>query len=189
MLFCKNILYISWQIFTRFFTHLSLPGSIIGILVLFSLLTVQIIHIHWIQPGCHLLLKNMTLLFIPIGLGIINYYDMLSQQIIPILLSCIISNLIIMIIVAYRSHCIHREPNLNTSAAGKQQKKNKLSKKIGQITSNNNVKSYLVVTLPFTIIVFSLARKLSQKYRLTILNPLLISISHEFRTNKKTLYF
>ncbi len=32
-------------------------------------------------------------------------------------------------------------------------------------------------SLPFTIIVFLLARKLSQKYRLTILNPLLISIT------------
>ncbi|HGJ5884707.1 CidB/LrgB family autolysis modulator [Arsenophonus sp.] len=32
-------------------------------------------------------------------------------------------------------------------------------------------------SLPFTIIVFLLARRLSQKYRLTILNPLLISIT------------
>lgn len=138
MLFCKNILYISWQYLRAFLLiylcliignlisnllPFSLPGSIIGMLVLFSLLTVQIIPVHWIQPGCHLLLKNMTLLFIPIGVGIMNYYDMLSQQIIPILLSCIISTLIIMIIVAYSSHCIHRDPNINTSDAGKQQKK------------------------------------------------------------------
>ncbi|MFS1537985.1 MAG: CidA/LrgA family protein [Candidatus Phlomobacter fragariae] len=82
-------------------------------LVFFSLLTVQIIPVQWIQPGCYLLLKNMTLLFIPIRLSIMNYYEQLSEQIIPILLSCIISTLIIMIIVAYSSYCIHRKYSIN----------------------------------------------------------------------------
>lgn len=58
-----------------------------------------------------------------------NYYDMLSQQIIPILLSCIISTSIIMIIVAYSSHCIHRDPNINTSDACKQQQKKQIKQK------------------------------------------------------------
>lgn len=138
MLFVKNILYISWQYLRAFLLiylcliignlistllPFSLPGSIIGMLILFSMLTIQIIPVEWIQPGCHLLLKNMTMLFIPIGVGIMNYYDKLSQQIIPILLSCIVSTLIIMIIVAYSSHYIHRETNINTLDNYKQQRK------------------------------------------------------------------
>ncbi|WGO82598.1 CidA/LrgA family protein [Arsenophonus apicola] len=138
MLFAKNILYISWQYLRAFLLiylcliignlistllPFSLPGSIIGMLILFSLLTIQVIPVEWIQPGCHLLLKNMTMLFIPIGVGIMNYYDQLSQQIIPILLSCIVSTLIIMIIVAYSSHYIHRETNINTLDNEQQQRK------------------------------------------------------------------
>ncbi|MFV9997125.1 MAG: CidA/LrgA family protein [Arsenophonus endosymbiont of Dermacentor nuttalli] len=138
MLFSSNILYISWQYLRAFLLiylcliignlisallPFSLPGSIVGMLILFILLTLQIIPAHWIQPGCHLLLKNMTLLFIPIGVGIMNYYDQLSQQIIPILLSCIISTLIIMIIVAYSSHYIHRQDAIDTSNTDKQQLK------------------------------------------------------------------
>lgn len=138
MLFVKNILYISWQYLRAFLLiylcliignlistllPFSLPGSIIGMLILFSLLTIQVIPVEWIQPGCHLLLKNMTMLFIPIGVGIMNYYDQLSQQIIPILLSCIVSTLIIMIIVAYSSHYIHRETNINTLDNEQQQRK------------------------------------------------------------------
>ncbi|WGL99434.1 CidA/LrgA family protein [Arsenophonus sp. aPb] len=144
MLFSKNILYISWQYLRAFLLiylclilgnlistllPFSLPGSIIGMLILFSLLTIQIIPVQWIQPGCHLLLKNMTMLFIPIGVGIMNYYDTLSQQIIPILLSCIVSTLIIMIIVAYSSHYIHRETSINTSDTDKQQSKKQNSAK------------------------------------------------------------
>ncbi|WP_340610580.1 CidA/LrgA family protein [Xenorhabdus bharatensis] len=119
-----NVLLIGWQYLRAFallylclivgnFTsaHLpfSLPGSIIGLLLLFCLLALQIIPAHWVKPGCNLLIKNMTLLFLPIGVGVMQYYPQLSQQIVPIALSCIISTVIVMITVAYSSHYIHRE--------------------------------------------------------------------------------
>ncbi|PHM37841.1 CidA/LrgA family protein [Xenorhabdus innexi] len=119
-----NVLLIGWQYLRAFsllylclivgnFTsaHLpfSLPGSIIGLLLLFCLLAFQIIPTHWVKPGCNLLMKNMTLLFLPIGVGVMEYYPQLSQQVFPIALSCIISTVIVMITVAYSSHYIHRE--------------------------------------------------------------------------------
>ncbi|MDR0219736.1 MAG: CidA/LrgA family protein [Enterobacteriaceae bacterium] len=87
----------------------SLPGSIIGLLLLFCLLAFQILPAQWVKPGCSLLMKNMTLLFLPIGVGIMDYYPQLSQQILPITLSCIVSSIIVMITVAYSSHYVHRE--------------------------------------------------------------------------------
>ncbi|AIN64432.1 CidA/LrgA family protein [Providencia stuartii] len=87
----------------------TVPGSIIGMLILFMLLALQIIPAHWAQPGCSILLKNMTLLFVPIGIGIMNYYGQLSQQLVPILVSCFISTLIVMVVVAFSSHYIHKE--------------------------------------------------------------------------------
>jgi len=87
----------------------AIPGSIVGMLILFALLALQIIPAHWAQPGCSILLKNMTILFVPIGVGIMNYYDLLSQQLIPIVISCIVSTLIVMIVVAISSNYIHKE--------------------------------------------------------------------------------
>ncbi len=120
----QNVLMIGWQ-YLRAFALLylcliagniisallpfSLPGSIIGLLLLFGLLALQIIPSHWVKPSCSLLMKNMTLLFLPIGVGIMDYYPQLSQQMLPILLSCIVSTLIVMVVVAYSSHYIHRE--------------------------------------------------------------------------------
>ncbi|CAM3837018.1 CidA/LrgA family protein [Xenorhabdus thuongxuanensis] len=120
----QNVLIIGWQ-YLRAFALLylcliagniisallpfSLPGSIIGLLLLFGLLASQIIPSHWVKPGCSLLMKNMTLLFLPIGVGIMDYYPQLSQQMLPILLSCIVSTVIVMVVVAYSSHYIHRE--------------------------------------------------------------------------------
>lgn len=87
----------------------AIPGSIVGMLILFALLALQIIPAHWAQPGCSILLKNMTILFVPIGVGIMNYYDLLSQQLIPIVVSCVVSTLIVMIVVAISSNYIHKE--------------------------------------------------------------------------------
>lgn len=86
-----------------------IPGSIVGMLILFALLALQIIPAHWAQPGCSILLKNMTILFVPIGVGIMNYYDLLSQQLIPIVVSCMVSTLIVMIVIAISSNYIHKE--------------------------------------------------------------------------------
>ncbi|MDX7989885.1 CidA/LrgA family protein [Xenorhabdus littoralis] len=120
----QNVLMIGWQ-YLRAFALLylcliagniisallpfSLPGSIIGLLLLFCLLAFQIIPSHWVKPGCSLLMKNMTLLFLPIGVGVMDYYPQLSQQMLPIVLSCITSTVIVMIVVAYSSHYVHRE--------------------------------------------------------------------------------
>nr|WP_314264682.1 CidA/LrgA family protein [uncultured Moellerella sp.] len=120
----KQVLIIGWQYLRAFaliylcliignmvsaLLPFSVPGSIIGMLILFALLAMQLIPAHWAQPACSLLIKNMTLLFVPIGVGIMNYYGQVSQQIIPILVSCFVSTLIVMIVVAYSSHYIHRE--------------------------------------------------------------------------------
>lgn len=87
----------------------AVPGSIIGMLILFTLLALQIVPANWAKPSCSLLLKNMTLLFVPIGIGIMNYYSQLSQQLVPILVSCFMSTLVVMLVVAFSSNYIHKE--------------------------------------------------------------------------------
>lgn len=86
----------------------SVPGSIAGMLLLFVLLALQILPAHWVQPGCTLLMKNMTMLFLPIGIGVMNYYDILSAQLLPILIACVVSTFVAMCAVALSSEYIHR---------------------------------------------------------------------------------
>lgn len=53
----------------------AIPGSILGMLLLFALLSTQIMPAKWVKPGCHLLIRYMVLLFVPIGVGVMKYYD------------------------------------------------------------------------------------------------------------------
>ncbi|PWC10622.1 hypothetical protein B4923_15995 [Brenneria roseae subsp. americana] len=88
---------------------LTIPGSIIGMLILFTLLASQILPAEWVKPGCHLLIRYMALLFVPIGVGVMNYYDLLSQQFGPIVVSCMVSTFIVMIVVGFSTQIMQRE--------------------------------------------------------------------------------
>ncbi|GAA0500969.1 CidA/LrgA family holin-like protein [Salinibacillus aidingensis] len=53
--------------------HLMIPGSIIGMLLLFVTLLTTKFKPAWIEDGANLLIKHLPLLFIPVTVGIINY--------------------------------------------------------------------------------------------------------------------
>ncbi|RLM25755.1 hypothetical protein BIY29_06725 [Brenneria alni] len=88
---------------------LVIPGSIIGMLILFSLLASQILPAGWVKPGCHVFIRHMALLFVPIGVGVMSYYDLISQQFGPIVVSCLISTFIVMIVVGFSTQLMQRE--------------------------------------------------------------------------------
>ncbi|MEF3328939.1 CidA/LrgA family holin-like protein [Oceanobacillus oncorhynchi] len=60
------------QLIQGFFS-LSIPGSLIGMLLLFSLLFFKIIPLTWMQAGVDFLLKDIPFFFIPVTIGIIQY--------------------------------------------------------------------------------------------------------------------
>ncbi len=37
----------------------------------------------WVNPGCYVLIRYMALLFVPIGVGVMQYYDLLRAQFRP----------------------------------------------------------------------------------------------------------
>ncbi|AIR67230.1 CidA/LrgA family protein [Cedecea neteri] len=96
-------------IFVASLLPIVIPGSIIGMLILFVLLSLQILPAKWVKPSCHLLIRYMALLFVPIGVGVMQYYDVLKAQFGPVVVSCLISTLVVLIIVSWSSHLVHGE--------------------------------------------------------------------------------
>ena len=98
-------------IFIASLLTITIPGSIIGMLVLFALLASQILPVSWVKPGCHLLIRYMALLFVPISVGVMNYTDVLTAQFGPIVISCVVSTLLVLSIVGVGAHKLHsRQP-------------------------------------------------------------------------------
>ncbi len=83
------------------FTGIKIPSSIIGMLLLtFSL------YQGWIKPEkirkmCDFLIENMGFFFIPPGVALMLYFDIIKAQIIPITLATIISTILVLIVTGW----------------------------------------------------------------------------------------
>lgn len=77
--------------------HLPIPGSILGIFVLFALLKTGVIKLDWIEQGANWLLAELLLFFIPAAVGIMKYIPMLEHDGVQIMVVVICSTLIVMI--------------------------------------------------------------------------------------------
>ncbi|MGB1298330.1 MAG: CidA/LrgA family protein, partial [Psychrobium sp.] len=64
----------------------SIPGSVIGLILLFIALSTRVIPLSWVKPTGDLLLRYMTLFFVPVGVALLNYSELLSQYWAAILL-------------------------------------------------------------------------------------------------------
>ncbi|ORM72872.1 murein hydrolase regulator LrgA [Pantoea wallisii] len=89
----------------------TLPGSIIGMLLLFLLLALQILPVEWVKPGCHLLIRYMALLFVPISVGVMGYTDILSAQFGPIVVSCVVSTFVVLLVVGLSAERLQQPGN------------------------------------------------------------------------------
>ncbi|MBP2198395.1 CidA/LrgA family protein [Pantoea cypripedii] len=87
---------------------INIPGSIIGMLLLFMLLALQILPVDWVKPGCHLLIRYMALLFVPISVGVMSYTDILTAQFGPIVVSCLISTFLVLVVVGLSAKRMQR---------------------------------------------------------------------------------
>ncbi|GIP51463.1 MULTISPECIES: CidA/LrgA family protein [Paenibacillus] len=77
--------------------HLPIPGSILGIIVLFTLLKTNIIKLTWIEQGANWLLAELLLFFIPAAVGVMKYIPLLEHDGVRILIVVISSTVIVMV--------------------------------------------------------------------------------------------
>lgn len=90
-------------------THLKIPGSIVGLLLLFVLLQLRIIKLKWIDIGASWLLSEMILFFIPAAVGIIQYKGLIAQDGIRILLVITLSTLVVMAFTGLLTELLYRK--------------------------------------------------------------------------------
>ncbi|MEL7292859.1 MAG: CidA/LrgA family protein [Pseudomonadota bacterium] len=77
----------------------SIPGSIIGMLILFSLMATGLVRSDWVRPSASLFIRYMVLLFVPISVGLMEHFDMLLANAWPILMSAVGGTLIVLVLL------------------------------------------------------------------------------------------
>ena len=77
------------------------PASVIGMVLLLILLLVRALKVDHIREKSDFLLSNMAFFFIPAGVSIINYFDILAGSLVPLLVICLVSTLLIFAVTAW----------------------------------------------------------------------------------------
>lgn len=75
---------------------LPIPGNIIGMIFLFIFLITGIIKLEKIENAANSILDNLAFLFIPAGVGLMNYFGIISNYIAQILFIVVITTFIVM---------------------------------------------------------------------------------------------
>lgn len=83
------------------FLPFDFPASVIGMIFLFTCLFIGILRIEHVQVKSDFLLENMAFFFIPAGVSIINYFDVLKNSVVQLLVICVVSTIVTFAVTAY----------------------------------------------------------------------------------------
>ena len=78
-----------------------IPGTILALLILFVLLKTKVIKLSWVEDAGNLLLKNMTMLFIPVGVKIMADFGIIKEIWWKLLLLCIAATILSFLATAF----------------------------------------------------------------------------------------
>lgn len=60
--------------------HLPLPGNVLGMLLLFGLLSAGVVRETWIHEGAGLLTKHLAFFFVPIAVGLMQWGSLFRRE-------------------------------------------------------------------------------------------------------------
>ncbi len=78
------------------FLHIPIPGSIIGMILLFLLLESGVIRLNWVEAGASWLLAELLLFFIPSAIGVMKYSKLLESNGLQVLAVLIVGTFAVM---------------------------------------------------------------------------------------------
>ncbi|WP_312654275.1 CidA/LrgA family protein [Proteiniclasticum sp.] len=79
----------------RMSTGISIPGTVIGMVILFILLMTKVIKLENIEMISKFLLDHLAFLFVPAGVGLISSLDVIGSAWLPIMMIVIISTVLV----------------------------------------------------------------------------------------------
>ena len=87
---------------------IAFPASVIAMLLLLVCLLAGVLKIDHIREKSDFLLANMAFFFIPAGVNVINYLDILKENWLPLLLKCVITTVVTFAATAYSVRLVMR---------------------------------------------------------------------------------
>ena len=97
-------------------TGISIPSSIIGMLVLVALLQMKVVKVEWIKEISGFLISNIGFFFVPPGVALMLYFDLVKAEFWPIVIATLISTILVLVVTGW-THQYMKDRNRKESVA------------------------------------------------------------------------
>ncbi len=84
-----------------YITGVKLPSSIIGMLLLTLFLKLGWIKLQWVRGISDFLVGNLGFFFIPPGVGLMLYFDIIKAEFLPICMATVVSTVLVLIVTGW----------------------------------------------------------------------------------------
>ena len=88
----------------------TLPSSIIGMLLLTLFLKVGWVKLKWVQGLSDFLVSNLGFFFVPPGVALMLYFDVIEAEFWPIVIATVVSTVLVLVVTGW-VHQIVRKSN------------------------------------------------------------------------------
>ena len=92
-------------------TGVKFPSSIIGMLLLCTLLKTGVVKYEKIKGMANFLISNMGFFFIPPGIALMLYFDIITAQFWPIFISALVSTIIVIAVTGWVYQLTNKKQN------------------------------------------------------------------------------
>ena len=88
-----------------YLTHIPLPSSIVGMLLLALSLKLKVIKLEWVQSISDFLVGNIGFFFVPPGVAIMLYFDIIKAEFWPIVVASVVSTVLVLAVTGWVHQC------------------------------------------------------------------------------------
>ncbi|WP_303721961.1 CidA/LrgA family protein [Malonomonas rubra] len=90
------------------FLALPIPGNVIGMALLLAALSAGWVKSEWLQEAAELLLSYMAMFFVPAGVGVMLYFDLIGREWLPIIAGTVISTFVVMAVTGWSENLLDK---------------------------------------------------------------------------------
>jgi len=88
--------------------RLPLPGSVVGMVLLALSLHRKWLPFEWVRPAAHLLIRHMSLLYIPPGVGVMAYFGLIRREWLPLVAAGVVGMVAVLLSVGLLQQRLER---------------------------------------------------------------------------------
>lgn len=89
-------------------TGISIPSSIIGMLLLAALLQIKVIRLDWVKGISDFLIGNLGFFFVPPGVALMLYFDLIKAEWLPIVVATVVSTILVLITTGWTDQYLRK---------------------------------------------------------------------------------